>query len=119
MRVSFIVARRDGPPGTAGASVMQKGAAPGPPRDVQDCGRTGHAPSPPPQHRAEEKLVARAKAGRGDSDKTNRTSARASLTRGPGDLRGPLVAGFMRRGRRQVTQLGQSHEKLGLAHFSA
>src|ERR1017187_10628085 len=56
---------------------MQKGAAHGPPRDVQDCGGTGHAPSPPPRHQAEEKRRARAKAGPGDSDNASR-KARAS-----------------------------------------
>jgi len=43
---------------------MRKGATRGPPGDVQDCGETGHAPSPPPRHRAER--WARAKAGPGD-----------------------------------------------------
>jgi hypothetical protein len=39
---------------------------------------TGHAPSPPPRHRAEEKLQAQAKADPGDSDNASRTAGRKS-----------------------------------------
>ena len=51
---------------SAATGVLPTGATRGSPGDVQDCGETGHAPSPPSRHRAERKHQARAKAGRGD-----------------------------------------------------